>query len=241
MRQQLRQELSGFAKNAPAGEGGESLSKEMVVSKLQRVAPLAIAFGGLWYLLLAHLAQFWTVAPEYSFGWLVPLLGGYLFVLDWKSRPDPEKPKSRLPRWIFCFAAFALLPTWLIAQANPDWRLIGWLLAFETVSISLCGIYVIGGSSWVKHFAFAICIILAAVPWPGILQSALIQGLTKLSTTLTVAVLNLLQIHAVQHGNIIELSTGSVGIDEACSGIQSLQAAVMLEPESWNLFHAQSA
>jgi exosortase len=217
-----------FVKNAPTEQAGESLSKQMVVSNLQRVAPLAIAFGALWYLLLAHLAQYWIVEPEYSFGWLVPVLGAYLFWLNWRNRPEPGKAKSQIPRWIFCIAAFALLPTWLVAQANPDWRLTSWLLAGEVISISLAAIYLIGGRPWLKHFAFGICLILAAVPWPTTLQSALIHGLTKLSTTLTVAFLNLLQIHAMRHGNIVELNTGSVGIDEACSGIQSLQAAVML-------------
>ena len=44
----------------------------------------------------------------------------------------------------------------------------------------------------------------------------------------TVGALNLLGITAVQRGNVIELQTGSVGFDEPCSGIRSLQAVLML-------------
>ena len=200
----------------------------MPAPNLRQLSVTVLAFGGLWYLLLAQLSQYWAVEPEYSFGWIVPLLGGYLFLLDWRSRPNAEVPKLRSPKWIFCIAGFALLPTWLVAQANPDWRLISWFLAFEVISISLCGIYLTGGTPWLKHFAFGICLILAAVPWPEVFQSTVIQELTKLSTTVTVALLNLLQIHAVQHGHLVELSTGFIGVDEACSGIQSFQAAIML-------------
>src|SRR5690349_7894764 len=126
MRHQLRQELLFSPRMRPAKQAGKSLSEKMVVSNLQRVTPLAIAFGALWYLLLAHLAQYWIVEPEYSFGWLVPVLGAYLFLLNWRNRPEPQKAKSQVPHWIFCIAAFALLPTWLVAQANPDWRLTSW-------------------------------------------------------------------------------------------------------------------
>jgi exosortase len=124
--------------------------------------------------------------------------------------------------------AFALLPTWLIAQANPDWRLIGCALALETVTLSLCAIYFVGGQSYVRHFAMSICLILTAVPWPDALEEAAIHGLTRASTAVTVAALNLFQIQAVQYGNLVELKSGLVGIDEACSGIQSLQAALMM-------------
>ena len=115
-----------------------------------------------------------------------------------------------------------------MGQANPDWRLIAWGLAVETVALSLAVIYFAGGRSWVRHFGFCLCLILAAVPWPGELEEPLVQGLTQASTVVTVAALNLFHINAVQHGNLVELKTGFIGIDEACSGIRSLQAALMM-------------
>jgi exosortase/archaeosortase family protein len=40
--------------------------------------------------------------------------------------------------------------------------------------------------------------------------------------------LNLVGTLAIQHGNVIELSTGPVGIDDACTGVRSLQATFMI-------------
>ena len=50
----------------------------------------------------------------------------------------------------------------------------------------------------------------------------------RVSTTVTVHSLNLFGIPALHHGNVIDLHTGLVGIDEACSGIRSLPAAIMI-------------
>jgi exosortase len=185
-------------------------------------------FAGLWCLLIKCLAQYWTVEPEYNFGWLVPILCVHLFWLRWRSRPAPGSPKLGLAKWAFLVTAFGLLLTWLIVQANPDWRPLAWLLAGQTVVLSLCMIYWIGGKAWLRHFGFSICLILAAVPWPTFLETGVVHALTRLSTLVTVGGLNLLGIAAVQHGNVIELQTGSVGLDEACSGIRSLQAVLML-------------
>ncbi len=119
-----------------------------------------LVFGALWCLLVAQLSQYWALDPEYSFGWFVPILCAYLFLMRWRNRPPPEVPSSWVARWIFWIAGLALLPTWVVAQPNPDWRLISWLLACEIVALSLCAIYFAGGRSWLRHFAFSICLIL---------------------------------------------------------------------------------
>jgi exosortase len=219
-------------KSAAASEGCNvspaSRSKKWQLGGLARLSAQFAVFGALWYLLIAQLWQYWTVEPQYSFGWFVPILCAYLFLIRWRSRPQTKIPNLRVTRWLFCVAGFALLPTWVIAQSNPDWRLICWLLAVETVALSLCAIYFTGGTSWLRHFAFSICLIFAAVPWPDAFEETVVHGLTQLSTALTVAALNLLRIHAGQHGNLVEVRSGLVGIDEACSGIRSLQAALMM-------------
>ena len=50
----------------------------------------------------------------------------------------------------------------------------------------------------------------------------------RLNTAMTVEFLGLFGVVALQHGNVIEVSTGMVGIDEACSGIRSFQAMLMI-------------
>src|ERR1700761_7950278 len=62
-------------------------------------------FGALWYMLIVCLAQYWAVEPEYSFGWLVPILCAYLFWFRWRSRPAPAAPQLGLARYVFWVTA----------------------------------------------------------------------------------------------------------------------------------------
>ncbi|MGA7125695.1 MAG: exosortase/archaeosortase family protein [Chthoniobacterales bacterium] len=206
----------------------ELLSRMQRSGRLPRCIVTGAVFAALWYFLLECLGQYWVVQPEYSFGWLVPILCGFLFWLRWQSRPAPGEPRVGLARVVLAVTALGLLPTWLIVQANPDWRVMAWLLAGETVGLSLAVIYWMGGRVWLGHYALSVCLILTAVPWPSFLESAVVHALTQLSTGVTAGGLNLLGIEAVRHGNIIGLRAGLVGLDEACSGIRSLQAVLML-------------
>jgi exosortase len=216
----------------------EGLSKVGHIRPMvQQILPFSV-FGALWYMLIAHLSQHWAVNPQYSFGWFVPVICAYLFLIRWRTRPPVGLAQSGVARWVFWTAGFALLPTWLVEQPNPDWRLIGWLLAFEIVALSLCAIYFVGGRFWLGHFAFSICFILISVPWPGAMDDLVGHGLTQATTVVTTGLLNLFHISAVQHGNLIEVKTGLLGIDEACSGIRSLQATLMISLFFGELYRA---
>ncbi|MBV9674367.1 MAG: exosortase, partial [Verrucomicrobia bacterium] len=185
-------------------------------------------FGLLWSLLVVHLAQIWAFDPQYSFGWFSPILGGYLFFIRWQNRPAPRPKRSAPALCILVFCAFLLLPTWFIIQPNADWHLLTLLLASEVITITLCALYFAGGRSWIRHFAFSVCFILAAVPWFTLMEAAVIQTLQRWVTTLTIALLRLCHVPALAYGNIIQLPSGSLEVDGACSGFQSLQATLMI-------------
>jgi exosortase len=189
--------------------------------------PLAV-FAGLWCLLIKHLSAYWAANPQYGFGWFGPLVCAYLFFIRWVTKPPAGDASSPAVPWLFWIVGFALLPTWLIEQPNPDSRLVSWMLSLEVVGLSLCAIYFLGGRTWLRHFAFSICFILTTLPWPAGLEMFVTQSLMQASTWVTVALLHAVHISALQHGNIIELKTGLLGIDEACSGVRSLQATLMV-------------
>ena len=123
--------------------------------------------------------------------------------------------------------AVAYLPTWLLVQPNPDWRLATWALAVQFAAMGLLTLYFLGGSSWVKYLAFPVLFIFTAVPWPFDFEFYLVQGLMRAVAGVTVEILPWFNIAALQHGNLIEVRTGTLGVDEACSGIRSLQGTLM--------------
>jgi exosortase/archaeosortase family protein len=66
------------------------------------------------------------------------------------------------------------------------------------------------------------------VPWPGDLELLITQNLMQAAASVTVQALHLFGIPALQNGNLIEVKTGLLGINEACSGIRSFQATLMV-------------
>jgi exosortase len=204
---------------------------------LQQILPLVV-FGGLWYMLIKHLSVYWAADPQYSFGWFGPVICSYLLFIRWITRPETEPAPSQSVERVFWIACLAFLPTWLVVQPNPDWRLISWLLTFEVIILSLCTIYFMGGRSWLRHFAFSVCFILTTLPWPSSAEALITQNLMQGATWITVEFLRLSNIAALQHGNVIEVKTGLLGIDEACSGVRSLQATVMVSLFLGELYRA---
>ena len=128
----------------------------------------------------------------------------------------------------FCFLLFLFLPARLVAASTPEWRPLQWVLALIAVGSTLYLIGSVWGRLGVRTCGFAVCFFLIAVPWPTPIEQPIIQSLTRLNTSVVVEVMGVLGIPAIQHGNIIEVGSGVVGIDEACSGIRSFQSSLMI-------------
>jgi exosortase len=204
---------------------------------------IGLPFLFLWGVLINQLRVEWSVNPQYSYGWLVPFLCLSMLVSRWQTSRELRNANAVVnynsSEGIARFAglcalalistlAFLYLPTRLIQEANPEWRMISWLLALEVIGLSLAALWLRGGREWVVPFAFPLCFFLVAVPWPTIVEGPLIQLLTSVCASLSVEIDGWRGIPAIQHGNLIEVSTGTVGVDEACSGIRSFQSTLMI-------------
>lgn len=137
-------------------------------------------------------------------------------------------PSSILALAAFAALALLYLPTRLVEAATPEWRPIQWSLAIITIGLTLCAIGSAKGRHWLWVTAFPIAFLLVAIPWPTLIETPIIQRLTQANSALVIEILGIIGIPAVQHGNLIEVGTGTVGIDEACSGIRSFQSSLMI-------------
>jgi exosortase len=190
---------------------------------------LLIATVACWLLFFNQLRGEWAVNAQYNYGYMVPLLGLALIWRRWPARPSVSPPsEGLLPNATAAFLLFLVLPFGVILEANPEWRLIYWLNGFQVVGLAMYFLYRLGGWNWSRYFAAPLLFMLIAVPWPMGLETSVIQGLMRFVAGLTVEVAGLLGIPAVQLGNLIQVKEGIVGIDEACSGVRSLQSALML-------------
>lgn len=189
-----------------------------------------------WFAVIRHLRVEWTLNEQYAYGWCIPFLCAFLV---WKRWPEAtvgsmmvtgsrQFTRSLLFPAAFLLLIAAFLLTRLIEEANPDWRLVSWLLTTEAIAFSLLFLYLWKGAAVVRRLAFPIIFFLVSVPWPTFLEQGIIQTLTRANTSITVDVLNWCGFPALQHGNVIETAAGLVDIDTACSGVRSLQASFMM-------------
>jgi len=207
----------------------------------------------LWFRLINNLRLEWTTNPQYGYGWVVPFLCLGLFIRRWQAFPQNRNQfqlsMSRQSEaaaeafsfqylsflkspWsvvlLFGLLAFLYLPTRLIEAATPEWRPIQWSLGVIAIGLTLCAIYVGKGRGWLRQLAFPICFFFVAIPWPTLIETPIIQNLTRASAAIVIEFLGWVGVPALAHGNVIEVATGMVGIDEACSGIRSFQSSLMI-------------
>lgn len=184
-----------------------------------------------WYALIRILWADWAIDPQYSYGLLVPLLVIGLLLKRWEDQPKPTMltPRMRSGTLLILFIStlviMAMIP---MAEANPDWRPLGCATSVAVVTLSLCLVTLRGGVSWLRHFAFPICFFLVAVPWPRNFEQGVMFPLMAWNTAATLEILHWVGYEALSQGNLIVLPSGILGIEEACSGIRSLQSGLMM-------------
>jgi exosortase len=193
-------------------------------------------FAALWFILCRQLSGEWSVNEQYNFGWFVPFFALYLFWLRWQDRPEPPVNgqwsvvggQRLIAVAIGLITLLLLLPIRLFEIANPEWRPLDWIHTAVVVTLTLLYIWYAGGVPWLRHFAFPIAFVFVAVPWVTPVEAPVIQGLMRVVARVATETAMLLGIPARLEGNLIRVSSGLIGVNEACSGIRSLQTSLMI-------------
>jgi exosortase len=198
--------------------------------------PLAILgaillFSWGWLFLDAH--YHWSPNSYYNFAWAVPVLAGYLIYRRGQTCSfEPQRTGGQ--RLTVALAASLGISVILVAffrlfsEANPFWRLPLWGHGFVLLSFSCLCLLFFFGRKGLCHFFFPTAFLLLALPWPWRIEQSLIQMMTGTITEMTTLSLNLMGYPAMAKGNVIQIGEIRLGVEEACSGIRSLQSLTMI-------------
>ena len=203
-----------------------------MMPRIERLAGWAslLALGCAAAVVLRMLHGDWESDPQYAYGWLVPLLVAGLALKRWEDRPAPAPEASLLALLSTCTALLSALVLALlipVSEAAPGWRPVGLFAALSLVALMLSFLSKAGGIPWVRHFAFPACFFLIAVPWPRNFEQSVMSGLMGWNSSISVEALHWLGFQALSSGNLVMLPCGILGIEEACSGVRSLQSGLM--------------
>ncbi len=213
------------------GVSGTEVPRRLPIPAKANLAVLAILAGAL----VAHLWPEWTHDPDLSHGLLMPVICAGLLYLG--RRPAAgDTLGGRDAAFIAAGLGAAALAGLMLAglfAVTLDWTspIVDFTLS---CSFALLGCAAVAAFSdrAVSLVAFNWTTLCAALLWP--LCSPLPAGTyTRLTLALQLWVsgsvmrtLDMLGIAAHRQGNIIELARGTVGIEEACSGVRSLVSCV---------------
>jgi len=207
---------------------GSKAAEEALPSRRSIIATVAF-LAAVWAITVWHLSAEWTINTQYQYGWVVPFLALYLTWLSVERYPAVSRPfPVTVSQVAIICASIAVGIAFLLREANPEWRLLGWIFSGTAIALTFVLIGRVGGWRWVRHFAFPILFFLTAVPLPREQESAVMMRLMRQNASMVAEALRWFGHDAVAKGNLVQLPTGELGVDEACSGVRSLQGAVMM-------------
>jgi exosortase len=192
-----------------------------------------LSLAGVWGMLIYQLQLTWSLNDQYSHGFIVPILCLYLALKTKSTEENYREPfqTSQSRAWLYLGipCLLALLPLWVIREANSDWRMLNVALFICAASFSFALAYDQGGFNRVKMLVFPILFFLVAIPWPLATDLQLTQWLQGRVSSLIVNILLFMGHEVRLLGNVIDIGVfGQVGVDEACSGIHGLQASLVV-------------
>lgn len=189
-----------------------------------------IVAGAIAIAFLSPLAAAWSTAPDLGHGWLTPLFLVYLWWERWTELPSTRPAPAGLGWWTAGLAALAvaLLPVRLLLAPYPFWpsAVVVFVSAIAAATLGLA--WLLAGRAGVRWFGWPLLLLIGAIPWPSAVETVVILPLREQMAQLAAEISNLLGRPALAAGTSIRLGSGWVGIDEACGGIRSLQACVLI-------------
>ena len=201
-----------------------SLATRVSRPELSRaIIPLAILgllILGLYHTILVRLVEHWYIDPDYSHGFLVPLMTLY-FV--WERRQQlftlPVTPHK---------AGIGLLGLGLLMLVLGSAGAELYLQRSSLIVVIAGLVLLLLGKPYLRALAFPIAFLLFMVPLPAIVVNTIAFPLQLFAAKTAAFCLFNFGIPVLREGNVIALAGTTLEVAEACSGIRSLQALLAL-------------
>ncbi len=169
---------------------------------------------------LYDLVQDWSNDPNYSHGFLIPIVSAFLI---WQKRKQLKTVLFKKDNTGLILLILGII-LFVVANGAAEY----FTLRFSFV-LCLFGLtYYMFGKQIIKEIWFPFFILLFMIPVPYVLYYAVTFPMQTLATKITVVILNTLGMSAIRQGNIIHITGHTLEVAEACSGIRSLISLLAL-------------
>jgi len=162
----------------------------------------------------------WWNDPDYSHGFFVPLVSGYIL---WHERQRWTKTEIKPSNFgfVMMLGAIALL---LLGSLGAEL----FISRFSLLVLLAGMILFLAGWKMLRAVSFPLGYLMWMIPIPVIIYNQITFPLQLIASRLATASLELVQVPVLRDGNILILSNYSLEVVEACSGIRSLMTLAAL-------------
>ena len=184
--------------------------------KISAIAMLVVA---LYYEILPDLAMEWWTVDASSYGMLIPPITLYIVYLRKHIILSIPAQSDLHGLWLVLLGCLVFLAGKFSAE---------FFLARISFVILLAGLaWTFWGLARVKSLAFPLVLLGTMVPLPGIVYNAAAAPLQLFASNVATTLSQAVGISIYRDGNVIHLANTSLGVAEACSGLNSLSALVV--------------
>jgi exosortase len=186
---------------------------------LGQIGAVVVLLSLLYTGVMADLAKDWWNEPNYSYGMLIPPLALYF---AWAGRKSTLAiPRFRDIRGVFLTAVACIF--YATGKLGSE---------FFLPRISL--VILLGGLIWtfwginrLRSLYFPLILLATMVPLPVIIYNWLSAPLQLLASEVATSVAQVFGVSVYRDGNLIILANLSLGVEEACSGLNSLSSLII--------------
>jgi exosortase len=200
-------------------ERKSALARSLTPPALLKVGLVTALICFLFGAVLIDMAHDWWTEPALSQGMLLPPLALYIAWMQRQLTLDvPARPDQR-GLWITALACFVFLAGKLASEF--------FLMRFSFVILLAGLIWTFWGFPRLRTLAFPVLLLATMVPLPVMLYNSLAAPLQLLASDLATRIAQMFGVSVFRDGNVIQLAGTSLGVAEACSGLNSLSALIV--------------
>ncbi len=175
-----------------------------------------ILLGLMWlyFDVLISLVDDWTSNDNYSHGFFIPLISGYMV---YSFRDELQKLDVRPANWGILLLILGL-GQFLMATTGSEF----FLQRTSIIPVLIGLVLFLLGLSFTRKVFLPIAYLIFMIPLPAIIWNKIAFPMQLLSSALTERVVKIVGIPVYREGNILHLAQTTLEVVDACSGLRSL-------------------
>jgi exosortase len=162
----------------------------------------------------------WSIDDNYSHGYLIPFIAAYMI---WTIRKELNEVAISPSDWGLIFIAWGILQL-AVAQIGSEF-----FLQRTSLIITLFGIVLfLLGKEFTKKITVPLLYLVFMVPIPAVIWNKIAFPMKLFASYIAANIIDGIGITILREGNILHLTSTTLEVADACSGLRSLTSLLAL-------------